>query len=126
MTDESLEGEVVSMSPRDRVGTPSLDMNAGDGAPRSLNVIRRLYEFNYNPADTLIHIAMGNSEALGTDEDIRVFERRAAATELLSYATPKVKAKEFIDTEEVVKPILQFAPRRGLDNTKLIEDRSDE
>jgi hypothetical protein len=124
MTDETLEGEVMTRSPMDRVSTPSLDNS--DGQPRSLSVIRRLYEMNYNPADTLIHIAMGNSEALGTDEEIRVFERRAAATELLSYATPKVKAKEHIDTEEVIKPVLQFAPRRGADNTILIEKNGDD
>ena len=64
------------------------DTNAARAAPiklnreqkeaiKSVNVSQRMQELNFRAEDILIHIAAGNSAALGTDEEIRIFERRA-------------------------------------------------
>lgn len=76
------------------------------------NVTKICEEMGYSPVETLMYIAMGDKEALGTDEDIRIFERRSAAQTLMPYYTAPFKAKEYVDdTSELEEIPIFLGPR---------------
>lgn len=113
MADDILEGVVLpSMSNQD-ASPPKLSRQENKRGVKNINVTRRVAELGVDPIEVLALITAGDADGLGVQEDIRVFERRAAASELLSYMVPKLKAKEHVDTEEEFKPILEYAPKRG-------------
>jgi hypothetical protein len=79
---------------------------------RRVNVSERLAALNCDPVEILAAIATGDSAKLGTDEQIRIFERRMASQELLSYIAPKFAAKQ-VQEEDTVETIPVFVPKRG-------------
>ena len=92
------------------------------------NVTKICEEMGYSPVETLMYIAMGDKEALGTDEDIRIFERRSAAQTLMPYYTAPFKAKEYVDdTSELEEIPLFLGPRSvpSIDTPKLGVDTPD-
>lgn len=111
--DKILEGSILPASSETRASPPKLVREDPKKGVRNINVTRICAEMDFNPVETLVHIARFDKDALGTNEEIRVFEARAAASELLSYQAPKLKAKEYVDTEEEFKPVLEYAPKRG-------------
>lgn len=113
MEDTPLEGVVLPSVSNQDASPPRLSREDNKKGVKNINVTRRVAEMGVDPIAVLAHIAVGDKDGLGVEEDIRVFERRAAATELLSYMVPKLKAKEHVDTEEEFKPILHYAPKRG-------------
>lgn len=121
MAVDPLEGEILPSSSNADVRPPKLSREDPKKGSRSINVSRRVQELGADPIEILAYIAMGDNASLGTDEEIRIFERRAASTELLSYMAPKQKAKEFVDTEEEFTPILEYAPKRGEKAQKRLE-----
>jgi len=121
MSEQPLEGVVMpSMSNQD-ASPPRLSREENKRGVKNINVTRRVSELGVDPIEVLALIAAGDADGLNVEEDIRVFERRAAATELLSYMAPKMKAKEHVDTEEEFKPILEYAPKRGENAQKRLE-----
>lgn len=113
MADEPLEGVVLPSRSNQDVKPPRLAKDDPRKGKRNINVTRRVQELGVDPIEILALVAAGDNDALNTDEQIRIFERRAAATELLGYMAPKMKAKEHVDTEEEFKPVLEYAPKRG-------------
>jgi predicted RNA binding protein with dsRBD fold (UPF0201 family) len=77
-----------------------------------INVSARLKALKCDPVEIMAAIAMGDSRKLGTDETIRIFERRMAAQELMGYIAPKLAAKQHEDTDQV-ETIPVFVPKRG-------------
>jgi len=120
MPEVILEGELLPAD--DGVLPPKLASNDPKRGSRNINVSRRIAELGFNPVDILVHVARGDKEALETEEDIRVFDRRAAASELLSYTT--AKPKEAPD-EEQLGIIPEFIPKRGIEFLKDREDDDD-
>lgn len=113
MSEQPLEGVVMPSISNQDASPPKLSREENKRGVKNINVTRRVAELGVDPIQVLALIAAGDSDGLNVEEDVRVFERRAAASELLSYMVPKLKAKEHVDTEEEFKPILEYAPKRG-------------
>jgi hypothetical protein len=77
-----------------------------------LSISARLKALNCDPVEILAAIAMGDNVKLNSSENVRIFERRMAAQELLSYVAPKLAAKRVEDDTEV-ETIPVFIPKRG-------------
>lgn len=123
MSNNVLEGQLVDNlellsddSPiqlKDTIDLPILNKTPNSNV--DINVRRRVAELGCNPIDTLIYISLGDKDSLGVEEEIRVFERRAAAQELLSYLLPKIKAKDAeVSEEDMPKPIPEYVLKRGV------------
>lgn len=120
MPEQPLEGVVMpSMSNQD--AAPPRLSRTDPKKGRNINVSRRVQELGVDPIEVLALIAAGDKDGLNVEEDIRVFEMRLAASELLGYMAPKMKAKEHVDTEEEFKPILEYAPKRGEEAQKRLQ-----
>lgn len=120
MSKTVLEGELLSAIKDGGAAPPRLSTAEPRRGSKNINVSRRIAELGFNPVDIMTYIAMGNNAALGTDEEIRVFDRLRSATELLSYVA--VKPKETVEDEHLGF-IPEFIPKRG---TNVLELRSDE
>lgn len=116
--DDVLEGTYINGIEADsveslnaRVSAPKLRGNKIDA--RDLNVTKRACQLGINPIDTLLLIVAGDHAALGSEEPVRIHEMRQAASSLMEYIQPKLKAAEAEEDIEKLKPLPLFAPKRG-------------
>lgn len=79
---------------------------------RQINIQERLEQLGCDHIAVLAYITMGDNKSLGTEEKIRIYERRAAATTLASFTTPTLKAIE-PKIEETITEIPVYVPKRG-------------
>lgn len=117
--EDEVEGDVGRADPKQTILTesnvtsirPVLKENRKARPFHAADILERM---RCNPIEILAHIAMGNNHALGVEEEVRVIERRLAASELASYTTAKIKPKDLIEDDVEVKSIPIFIPKRGV------------
>lgn len=114
-----LEGELLSAVKDDGIAPPLVLKKKNKIENKNLNVTRRISELGFNPVDIMVMIAQGDSDGLGTTEEVRVFDRLRSASELLSYVA--VKPREAVD-EEQLGFIPEFIPKRGVNVLELKEE----